>query len=94
MEDRVVYSLSGGQRKKLQLLVMLMIGHPVLLLDEPFTGLDQGSLATAFDLISRCQQALPQTIMIISHRLAGLDRLIDYHLHLTDGQLTYQGVKA
>lgn len=94
MEDRVVYSLSGGQRKKLQLLVMLMIGHPVLLLDEPFTGLDQGSLATAFDLISRCQQALPQTIMIISHRLAGLDRLIDYHLHLADGQLTYQGVKA
>lgn len=92
MEDRVVYSLSGGQRKKLQLLVMLMIGHPVLLLDEPFAGLDQDSLTTVFNLIRRCQRALPQTILIISHQLTGLDQLIDYHLHLADGHLTYQGV--
>lgn len=94
MEDRVVYSLSGGQRKKLQLLIMLMIGHPVLLLDEPFAGLDQDSLTTVFALISRCQRTLPQTILIISHQLAGLDQLIDYHLHLADGRLAYQGVKA
>lgn len=94
MEDRVVYSLSGGQRKKLQLLVMLMIGHPVLLLDEPFAGLDQSSLATVFDLIRRCQRALPQTILIISHQLTGLNQLIDYHLHLADGRLSYLGVKA
>lgn len=94
MENRVVYSLSGGQRKKLQLLVMLMIGHPVLLLDEPFTGLDRASLMVVFDLIKRCQAALPQTIMIISHQRAGLDHLIDYHLHLANGQLTYQGVSS
>ena len=93
MEDRVVYSLSGGQRKKLQLLVMLMIGHPVLLLDEPFAGLDRDSLATVFDLIKRCQQALPQTIVIISHQLTGLDQLVDYHLRLDAGKLFYQGVQ-
>ncbi|WP_267201953.1 ATP-binding cassette domain-containing protein [Limosilactobacillus kribbianus] len=91
MENRVVYSLSGGQRKKLQLLVMLMIGHPVLLLDEPFAGLDRKSLAVVIDLIKRCQRALPQTIVIISHQLAGLDRLVDYHLHLADQRLTYLG---
>lgn len=94
MEDRVVYSLSGGQRKKLQLLVMLMIGHPVLLLDEPFAGLDRDSLSTVFTLIKRCQRALPQTILIISHQLTGLDQLVDYHLHLAAGQLTYKGVSA
>ena len=94
MEDRVVYSLSGGQRKKLQLLVMLMIGHPVLLLDEPFAGLDRNSLTTVFNLIKRCQQALPQTILIISHQLTGLDQLVDYHLHLSAGKLTYEGVQA
>ncbi|MGN1280171.1 MAG: ATP-binding cassette domain-containing protein [Limosilactobacillus sp.] len=94
MEDRVVYSLSGGQRKKLQLLVMLMIGHPVLLLDEPFAGLDRDSLTKVFTLIKRCQQALPQTILIISHQLTGLDQLVDYHLHLASGKLTYQGVSA
>lgn len=94
MEDRVVYSLSGGQRKKLQLLVMLMIGHPVLLLDEPFTGLDHHSLAIVLKLLKRCQEALPQTIVIISHQLTKLDQIVDYHLQLVDHQLTYEGAKA
>lgn len=89
--DRVVYSLSGGQKKKLQLLLMLMSGQPVLLLDEPFTGLDQDSLAVVIHLIKQCQTAGPQTIIMISHQLAGLSPLVDYHLVLSDRQLSYQG---
>ena len=78
MDERVVYSLSGGQQKKLQLLLMLMMGQPVLLLDEPFAGLDSKSI-------------WPQTLIIISHQLAGLANHIDYRLHLADHHLTYQG---
>lgn len=88
--DRVVYSLSGGQRKKLQLLVMLMMGQSVLLLDEPFAGLDQVSLANVFTLIRHAQQARPQTLLVISHQLVGIDRLVDFHLQLTNHQLVYQ----
>ena len=40
LQDHVVYQLSGGQQKKLQLLTMLIMGQPVLLLDEPLAGLD------------------------------------------------------
>lgn len=89
--NQVVYSLSGGQRKKLQLLLMLMIGHPVLLLDEPFAGLDHRSMATVCHLIEDCQQVFPQTILVVSHQLAGLGNLIDYHLVLNHHQLTYRG---
>lgn len=88
--DRVVYSLSGGQRKKLQLLVMLMMGQSVLLLDEPFAGLDQASLTNVFTLIHHAQQVRPQTILVISHQLFGIDRLVDFHLQLTNHQLVYQ----
>lgn len=90
LNDRVVYSLSGGQRKKLQLLLMLMMGQSVLLLDEPFAGLDRESLANVFTLLHHSQQARPQTIMVISHQLIGINRLVDYHLQLTDHQLIYQ----
>lgn len=91
LSDRVVYSLSGGQRKKLQLLLMLMAGHSVLLLDEPFAGLDHASLLSVQQLIRNCQTAMPQTIILISHQLAGLDQFIDYHLVLKNHQLSYQG---
>lgn len=90
LEDRVVYSLSGGQRKKLQLLVMLMMGQSVLLLDEPFAGLDQQSFANVCQLIHQAQAVQPQTMIIISHQLANIDQLIDFHLALIDHQLVYQ----
>ncbi|HJA21220.1 MAG TPA: energy-coupling factor ABC transporter ATP-binding protein [Candidatus Limosilactobacillus intestinipullorum] len=90
LKSRVVYSLSGGQRKKLQLLVMLMMGQSVLLLDEPFAGLDQQSFAAVCQLIRQAQVARPQTMVVISHQLAAIDQLVDFHLALTNHQLSYQ----
>lgn len=89
--DRVVYTLSGGQKKKLQLLIMLMMGQPLLLLDEPLSGLDPQSIQQGCQLLQKCQQAFPQTILIISHQFKGIAPLIDYHLQLIDHQLRYQG---
>lgn len=90
LEDRVVYSLSGGQRKKLQLLLMLMMDHPVLLLDEPFVGLDWDSLSATFNVIKAAQASAPKTIVIISHRLEHIDQLADFHLTLTNQRLLYR----
>ena len=86
----MVYSLSGGQQKKLQLLLMLMMGQPVLLLDEPFSGLDLHSLHNVVDLIKASQKVYPQTMIIISHQLEGLEKLIDQHVKLADCQLSYR----
>lgn len=91
MDERVVYSLSGGQQKKLQLLVMLMMGQPVLLLDEPFAGLDHQSVAVVCDLIDHCQAVAPATILIVSHQLTHLAGWVDHHLHLSDQQFHDQG---
>ena len=71
-EDQVVYSLSGGQKKKSQILLMLMRGQETLLLDEPFTGLDPASLKTVLQLIKASQKEEPQTLLIVSHQLSGL----------------------
>lgn len=91
MEDRVVYSLSGGQQKKLQLLLMLMMGQPLLLLDEPFSGLDPNSIKIAGNLIRQCQSHTDLTVLIISHQLTNLESFVDYHLQLQDQHFSYQG---
>ena len=90
-EDQVVYSLSGGQKKKLQVLLMLMRGQETLLLDEPFTGLDPASLKTVLQLIKASQKEEPQTLLIVSHQLSGLDDFIDYHLTMNHQHLNYVG---
>ena len=90
-EDQVVYSLSGGQKKKLQILLMLMRGQETLLLDEPFTGLDPTSLKTVLQLIKASQKEEPQTLLIVSHQLSGLDGFIDYHLAMNHQRLNYVG---
>ena len=90
-EDQVVYSLSGGQKKMLQILLMLMRGQETLLLDEPFTGLDPASLKTVLQLIKASQKEKPQTLLIVSHQLSGLDGFIDYHLTMNHQHLNYVG---
>lgn len=89
--NQVVYNLSGGQKKKLQLLLMLMMGQPILLLDEPFSGLDYRSITKVIDLIQASLTVYPQTLVIISHQLTAIAPLIDYHLHLSNHHLQYQG---
>ena len=87
----IAAGLIAAKQKKLQLLLMLMMGQPVLLLDEPFAGLDSKSIEVVWELIDASRQVWPQTLIIISHQLAGLANHIDYRLHLADHHLTYQG---
>ncbi|KZX38595.1 ABC transporter ATP-binding protein [Pediococcus acidilactici] len=90
LQDQIVYQLSGGQKKKLQILTMLILGNPLVLLDEPLAGLDLASVRVVMQLIQKAAQVQKQTIVMISHQLTGLPEFFDYHLALTDHQLIYQ----
>ena len=87
--DQVVYSLSGGQQKKLQILLMLMTKHQVLLIDEPLSGLDHNSVKLVLELMRESQQKLHQTFFIISHQIDELAEFCDYRLILADQRLKY-----
>ena len=91
ISQRIIYSLSGGQRKLIQNLVMLIMGQEILLMDEPFAGLDHKSLQKLLTLIEQSKQHFPQTLLIVSHQLDHLASVVDYHLSLTNQQLSYQG---
>ncbi|GAY73479.1 duplicated ATPase component YkoD of energizing module of thiamin-regulated ECF transporter for hydroxymethylpyrimidine [Lentilactobacillus kosonis] len=90
--DQVVYSLSEGQKKKLQILEMLIMDPPVLLLDEPFKGLDYESMQIVIGYLINAKQQFGQTQILISHQFTGLADLIDYHVTFANHNLQYQEV--
>ncbi len=90
--ERIVYSLSEGQKKKLQIIEMLVMAPPVLLMDEPFKGLDYHSLLVVGNLLNEAKTKFGQTQIIISHQLNGLENLVDYHTHFANQTMKYQEV--
>lgn len=88
--DQIIYTLSGGQQKKVQLLCMLMMAPQVLLLDEPLKGLDYDSIQAVLSILKTVQHDLQLTLIMISHQLSGLDGFVTLHLQLADCQLRYQ----
>lgn len=89
--DHISYQLSGGQQKKLQVLSMLIMSHPVLLLDEPLAGLDAVSLKNVMQLIKQTVIDLNLSSLIISHQRIGVTEFVDYELSLTDRTLILKG---
>jgi ABC transport system ATP-binding/permease protein len=80
----LVRDLSGGERRRLQLL-RLLVGEPnVLLLDEPTNDLDTDTLAAVEDLLD----GWPGTLVVVSHDRYLLERVCDrQYALLGDGAL-------
>ncbi|QFS15329.1 energy-coupling factor ABC transporter ATP-binding protein [Leuconostoc gasicomitatum] len=91
LRDHIVYQLSGGQQKKLQVLLMLIIGTPTLLFDEPLAGLDSASQQHLLDVIADFTRRQHQTVIMISHQLHAVTDWFDYHLKFDNQQLNYIG---
>jgi ATPase subunit of ABC transporter with duplicated ATPase domains len=79
--DRPLTALSGGQRRRVELLRILFAGSDVLLLDEPTNHLDVDAKAWMLDFLRAYQGAL----VVISHDLDLLDEAITRVLHLDRG---------
>ncbi|MGE0880150.1 MAG: ABC-F family ATP-binding cassette domain-containing protein [Acidimicrobiia bacterium] len=72
--------LSGGERRRLQLLLVLAARPNVLLLDEPTNDLDLDTLRALEDFLETFAGAL----VVVSHDRAFLDRTIEHYVHLGD----------
>ena len=79
-----VGEVSGGERRRLQLLRLLMTEPNVLLLDEPTNDLDTDTLASMEDLLD----TFPGTLVVVSHDRYLLERVTDHQVALLgDGQI-------
>lgn len=79
-----VGEISGGERRRLQLLRLLMAQPNVLLLDEPTNDLDTDTLASIEDILD----TFPGTLVVVSHDRYLLERVTDHQLALLgDGRV-------
>ncbi|HEX2323198.1 MAG TPA: ABC-F family ATP-binding cassette domain-containing protein [Streptosporangiaceae bacterium] len=80
-----VAELSGGERRRLQLQMLLMDEPNVLLLDEPSNDLDIDTLTELEDLLD----GFPGSIVVVSHDRYFLERVTDRVLALVDRKLAF-----
>jgi ATP-binding cassette subfamily F protein uup len=80
-----VGELSGGERRRLQVLLMLLAEPNVLLLDEPTNDLDIETLTELEDLLD----GWPGSVVVVSHDRYFLERVTDHVVALIDGKLAY-----
>lgn len=88
--DRKVKSLSKGQARRLQFVTALAWRPELLLLDEPTDGLDPVARDTVLQLLSEHLADTGCTILISTHLIHEVDRLIDHVGVLRDGRLVAQ----
>lgn len=81
-----LFQLSEGQKKMVQLISMLSLDLELLILDEPFSGLDQQACAYFVSWLEERRQV--QDFLIVTHRLEPLAGVSDHHVILREQRLS------
>lgn len=98
LEKRDCNSLSGGQKRRLDVALGLMHRPSILFLDEPTTGLDPHSRANLWDHILRLREQTGMTIFLTTHYLDEADSMAERVMVMDAGRIiaddTPEGLKA
>ena len=92
IEDSIGYVLSGGQRRKVEIARCLASKPKLILLDEPFAGIDP----LAIDDIKNVLKSLSSkgiSILITDHNLRETIDICNYSIVIKDGRILDQGAK-
>lgn len=92
--DRTCATLSGGQRRRLDIAMGLMHRPEVLFLDEPTTGLDPGSRADLWALVRRLRDDHGTTVVLTTHYLDEADALCDRLVVIDQGVVVAEGTPS
>jgi ABC-2 type transport system ATP-binding protein len=88
--DARVKTLSGGQKRRLDLGVALVGNPDLVFLDEPTTGFDPAARRAAWDMI-RSLRSLGKTILLTTHYLDEAEQLADRVAVLREGRIVREG---
>jgi Cu-processing system ATP-binding protein len=83
-------NLSGGTKQKVNLVMTLMFDSPIIILDEPTTGLDPIAMIRLKELIVE-EKAKGKTILITSHIMSFVEEMADEIVFLLEGKVYFKG---
>ena len=83
-------NLSGGTQQKINIVLTFMFDSPLLILDEPTTGLDPIALIQLKKLIQE-EKKNGKTIIITSHIMSFVEEISDEIVFLLEGKIYFKG---
>ncbi len=86
--------LTHGEKRKLELGILLALEPEVLLLDEPTAGMSLEEVPAIIGLIERIRERRDRTILLVEHKIDMVMALSDSLAVLTDGRLIADGPPA
>ncbi|MEO7224152.1 MAG: ATP-binding cassette domain-containing protein [Devosia sp.] len=92
--DRACGSLSGGQKRRLDIVMGLIHEPQLVFLDEPSTGLDPQSRANLWNHIRSVRDELGTTVFLTTHYMDEADSLSDRILIIDNGTIVAEGTPA
>lgn len=85
LADRVPHNLSGGEKRKVALAGAIVMDPELLVLDEPFEGLDPESRTHVLDLLERLSRQHGMTVVLTTHDIDAVPEFADYAYVLAPG---------
>ncbi|MBT8324030.1 MAG: ABC transporter ATP-binding protein [Winogradskyella sp.] len=83
-------TLSGGTKQKVNIVLTFMFNSPIIILDEPTTGLDPISLIRLKELIA-AEKAKGKTILITSHIMSFVEEVANEIVFILEGKIYFKG---
>ncbi|MBE3582208.1 ATP-binding cassette domain-containing protein [Moorellaceae bacterium AZ2] len=91
LKDKVPHYLSGGEKKKVALAGAMVMGPELLVLDEPFDGLDPRSKKEIIGLLWKFNRQFGTTIVMTDHDVNLIPLIADRVYVISDGMIRFHG---
>ena len=89
LRDRMIATLSGGQKQKVAIASILALNPRVLVLDEPTAELDPASSQAVFDLLARYAREHGTTVVVVEQKIALLSQYADLLIIVDEGRIRF-----
>ena len=94
IKDRSPFELSGGQMRRVAIAGVLAMNPKVFILDEPTAGLDPQGRDDILSQIAKLHRERGITVILVSHSMEDVARLVDRVIVIHAGELKYDGKPA
>lgn len=91
LKDKIPHYLSGGEKKKVALAGAMVMRPELLIMDEPFDGLDPRSKREIIDLLWKFNQEFGTTIIMANHDVNLVPLIADRVYVISDGMIRLHG---
>jgi lipopolysaccharide export system ATP-binding protein len=89
--NQLAYTLSGGERRKLEISRALVTDPKLILLDEPFSGVDPIAVEDLQTEVLRLKRDFGKSVLITDHNVAQTLKVCDRALIIEDGRVRFEG---